>query len=61
MNNLSCCYGWNPWHHPYTQHCAWCPNYEKEETKENIKKNQKYNKLGGYYILGYPKDGLEAT
>ena len=52
-----CCQSWNPWHHPYTRHAAWCQNYKKE-SEENIKKNQEYNKKGGFYEIGYPSDGI---
>ena len=50
------CQGWNPWHHPYTVHAAWCRNYVTESPNDR-RRNQDYWDRGGYYELGYPKDG----
>lgn len=52
------CSSWNPWHHPYTIHCIWCPKY-KYESKEDKAKNQNHWNKGGYYDgNGWPKDNI---
>lgn len=42
------CQGWNPWHHPFTKHSAWCVKY-LEEPFWRRKLNRWYNKHGGFY------------
>ena len=60
VRDCDICHGWNPWHHPYTVHAAWCAKYMTDETVEARTKNAKYNNAGGFYMLGYPEDGLRV-
>lgn len=50
--NLCC--SWNPWHHPYTIHAAWCPRFQGEY--HSLPENKK--SWGDFYKVGMPKDNI---